>query len=59
VALIGVTQVGEKTEARLVDRNTNQWEVAEAGEPACRFRVKRIEPERLVPAGTGAHVPYH
>lgn len=48
VALLGVTQIGNRTQAWLVDLRTQRRETVTAGDAAFGFRVKRIAGESVV-----------
>jgi hypothetical protein len=47
VALIGVTEVGGKSQAWLVDLTTRRRETVSPGQEAFGYRVRKVDPERV------------
>jgi hypothetical protein len=57
LALVGVTSVGDRTQAWLVDLNTRRRATLSIGETAFGYRLKRAEPERVVLTRGGQDFP--
>ncbi|MGV3721683.1 MAG: hypothetical protein ACO1SX_12295 [Actinomycetota bacterium] len=57
LALVGVTSVGARTQAWLVDLDTRQRATLSVGESAFGYRLKRVDPERVVLTRGGQDFP--
>lgn len=57
LALVGVTSVGARTQAWLVDLSTRQRATLSVGESAFGYRLKRVSPERVVLTRGGQDFP--
>jgi hypothetical protein len=57
LALVGVTSVGARTEAWLVDLGTRRRVTLSVGESAFGYRLKRVDPERVVLTRGGKEFP--
>ncbi|HEU4752107.1 MAG TPA: hypothetical protein VFU47_03285, partial [Armatimonadota bacterium] len=48
LALIGVTSIGDRSQAWLVDLRTRERKTVDLGDEAFGYRVKRVQPEQVV-----------